>query len=305
MNLNQLLYFCTVARTGNYSRAGDELDVSQAAVYRAVKRLEKASGQKLLEKVGMRVCLTKVGRSLYEYGSQIAQLQSDAEATLAGEREFLSGSISLGAGTPIASYALPDILAKWLSDHPRLSVSVVLGVTSHLQRLLSEDRLDVVLAPGVAWAPGARKELIYMDSLVVVSAPEHPFVKKCRLIRLTELGSERLIAPFRDSSIRDEIEQIQHDYGVQLTVGLEVNRQDTIKRLCRAGVGIAVLPKSVVIEEVNNNQLGLLDVEGFPRQWPYFLIYRAGKTLTPEMRSLISAVRMWVGEKLERSTPAS
>ncbi|MBI2907559.1 MAG: LysR family transcriptional regulator [Chloroflexi bacterium] len=292
MNLNQLLYFCTVARTGSYSRAADELEVSQAAIYRAVKRLEKSSGVKLFEKAGMHVSLTEIGRSLYECGSQLAHLNNEAEAIISDEKELLVGKVSIGAGTPIASYALPDIFAKWLSDHPRLTASLIVGVTSELQRLLTAGQLDVILAPGSRWAHGLRRELVYSDSLVVVCATNHPLIRSTP-IRLQELDGERLIAPFRDSAIREEIDQIQHDYGVQLKVSLEVNRQDTIKRLCRAGVGIGVLPKSVVVEELSSNQLGLLNVEGFPRHWPYFLMYRPGKVLTPGLKSIISAVRLW------------
>lgn len=296
MTLNQLLYFCAVARTGSYTRAAEESDVSEPVVHRAIRRLEKTCGVKLLERAGNRVCLTKSGRAIYDYASQIASLADLTAQSLVEERGLISGEISIGAGTPVGSYLLPDILARWMAEHPRVNISVTIGQGKELHQLLLEDRLDLIFTSISETVPGLRRQLIFADALVAVSPPDHPFAK-ADLLSVAELCKERMILPSRGSSIRNEIEQVALQCGVQFKVVMEVNKQDSIKHFCKAGVGLAILPKSVVIDEVANGQLHLLNVEGFPRSRPYFLVYKAGKVLTPEMQSLLTAVRLWVQER--------
>ncbi|MBI2906710.1 MAG: LysR family transcriptional regulator [Chloroflexi bacterium] len=296
MTLNQLLYFHAVAKTGSYSRAAEESDVSEPVVHRAIRRLEKTCGMKLLERVGNRVCLTKGGRAIYDYAAQIASLADLTAQSLVEERGLISGQISIGAGTPVGLYLLPDILAKWMAEHPRVNIAVTIAEGKEVHRLLLEDRLDLTFTSVSEPAPGLRRELIFADALVVVAPLGHPFAQ-ADLLSLVELSQERTILPSRGSSIRSEIEQVEFQYGVQLKVVMEVNKQDSIKHFCKAGVGLAILPKSVVIDEVASGQLHLLNVEGFPRSRPYFLVYRAGKPLTPEIQSLLSAVRLWVEER--------
>lgn len=297
MTLNQLLYFCGVARTGSYSQAAEESDVSEPVVHRAIRRLEKACGMKLLERVGKRVCLTKAGRAIYDYANQIASLTDLTEQTLVEEKGMLSGRIAIGAGTPVASYLLPEILARWMAEHPRIDISVTISQGTEKHHLLLEDKLDLIFTSVNEPVAGLRRQLIFADELVVVGSVEHPLALHRERIAVAELSRERMILPSRGSSIRSEIEEVEYQFGVQFKAVMEVNKQDTIKHYCLAGVGIAVLPRSMVMEEIENRRLALLNVEAFPRSWPYFLVYRVGKALTPEMQSLLSAVRLWVHEK--------
>ncbi|MFH1486525.1 MAG: LysR family transcriptional regulator [Chloroflexota bacterium] len=296
MTLNQLQYFCAVARVGSYSRAAEELDVSEPVVHRAIRRLEKACGTRLLERIGNRVCLTKSGKAIHDHATQIVSLSDLTEQALVEEKGLISGEISIGAGTPVSSYLLPDILSKWMGEHPRVKIFITIAQGKEKYELLLEDRLDLIFTSLREPAHGLRRQLIFADALVVVAPADHPLAES-GLLSVAELSGERMILPSRESSIRGEIEEIEIQHGVQFNVVMEVNKPDTIKQFCRAGIGIAILPKSIVADEIENRGLHLLNVEGFPRSHPYFLAYRVGKVLTPEMQSLLSAVRVWVRKR--------
>lgn len=299
MNLNQLVHFYAVGKTGNYSRAAQELDVSQPAIYKSVRSLERACGLKLLERQGKGVSLTKGGRVLFEYAAQIASLNDAAQQAIAEESGPMSGHISIGTGTRIGGYLLPDILGRWISEHPYVTLSIIQGQHQRLRELLLQDRLDFLLSADSQRSAGLVTQVIFSDSLVVVSRAGHP-LERLSIIPLRLLAKEPFIAPLTGSPTREELDQIQSQYGVGLRIAVEVNWHFMIKQLCLAGVGIGAVPKSIVMREIENKELSVLNVEGFPRGRRYFLVRRAGKVLTAEMRSLLAAVEFWGQEENRR-----
>lgn len=293
MTLTQLIYFCSLARNGNYSGAAEECHVSEPVIHRAIRTLEKNCGIELLERAGKRVSLTVTGRAIYEYGTQISSLMHMAQQTLLEKKRAIRGSISIGGGTTVLMHLLPEVLATWMSEHPHVRVSVSEGRASLMQQLLLDNRLDLVFGSGTGWAEDLQREQVFTDSLVVISNPNHPFAKS-GLVTFAEASKERVILASSPTSTRNEIQEIERQYGVQFMSTVEVERHYTAKTLCRAGVGLAIVPKSLVTEDLANGRLSLLNVEGFPRSRPYFVVYRKAKILTPEMQSLLTAIQNWV-----------
>ncbi|MFH1486320.1 MAG: LysR family transcriptional regulator [Chloroflexota bacterium] len=291
MNLNQLVYFYVVGKTGNYHRAADEVGVSQPAIYKSVNSLERACGVKLLEWRAGRLFLTKVGTALYEYAAEVAALETLAEQAVVAEKEPVSGHISIAVGTHIGTYLLPKILKRWLPQHPGVTLSVVHCSHREMEGLLLAEQVDFALSYGSSWGPGlqAQPMPIFSDSLVVAAPIGHRLVG-ANFVSVKDLTREQFIVATRGTPSRAEIDLIEAQYGVRFRVVVEVNRHDTIKHLCRAGIGVAVLPKAVVIEEVENGHISLLNVEGFPRSRPCVLVYRKGKAPTPQMKSLLNAL---------------
>ena len=242
MNLKQLLYFCKVARTGSYSRAADEIGVSQPVIHRAVKTLEMTCGLKLLKRVGNGVRMTPDGERLLEYGLRIASLSEMAEQTVAERKSHISGKLSIGVGVTSLLYLLPAILPKWSLEHPLLKLSVTQGMGRELQEALLRGDLDLFVSSGTKWDPSLRRELVFSDKLVVIADSGHPLAGR-ELVRIPELSDERMILP-KGSLIREEMDELERQYGVQFKVVAEVNRVDVAKPLCQAGMGIGVFMMS-------------------------------------------------------------
>lgn len=295
MNLKQLLYFCAVARAGSYSRAAEQIGVSEPVVHRAVRSLQNTCGLRLLLREGNGIRVTPEGERILEYGSRIASLADMAEQAVADQKAHMSGKLSIGVGVTALLCLLPAVLPKWSLEHPLLKLSVTQGTGHELQEALFQGELDLFISSGTKWDPKLRRELVFSDQLVVICGPGHPLAGR-NLVTIPELSNERLILP-KGSLIRDEMDEIERQYGVQFKLALEVNRVDVAKPLCRAGMGLGVFMMSSVAEEVANKQLCLLSVEGFPRSWPYFLVYREDKAVTPEMKSFFYAIKLWVEER--------
>lgn len=302
MNLNQLLYFCAVVKTGNYTRAAEATDVSEPVVHRAVHSLEQKCGLKLFKRRGKTVSLTPQGEAIYRYAEQIASLADMADQVAEEQKGHISGRLSLGVGITVVAYFLPAILPKWMEEHPLVQLSIVQGQAHELQQAALDDRLDLIICAGMKWDPRLQRQFVFSDKLVVVSSAHHPLSQR-DFVTLSELSKEKMILPPPHSSIRGDVEEVAHRYGVRFKVGVEVSRLDPAVRLCEAGVGIAVLPESVALAETPCGRLSILNVEGFPRSCPYFLGYRPDKVLTREMTSFLYTVQLWIQER-EHNTEA-
>lgn len=296
MTLVQLTYFCSLVRNGTYSRAAEECDVSEPAIHRSIRSLEKACGMELVGKNGKRLRLTPAGRDVYESGLQINSIIDQTRQSLIEKERAIRGSISIGGGTTVLLHLLPQVLATWMSENPHISVSIMEGRVGIMQDRLLDDRLDLVFASDANWSKELHKQQIFTDSLVVVSAPGH-FLTKHGLIPLSQVSKERIIVASTGTSTHDEIERIETRYNVQFTSKVEVERHYTARMLCMAGVGLAIVPRSLVNDDLRNKRLSLLNAEGFPSSRPYFVIYRRDKILTREMQSLLGAVGSWVQKR--------
>lgn len=251
---------------------------------------------KLLERVDNRVCLTKAGRDLHEFATQIVSLSDLAAQMLVEKKSVFSGEIAVGASNSVAMHLLPEVLSGWMSEHPRVNVSVTSAHGKDIHQRLLEGGLDFIFTSLIEPAPRLVRLPIFADVLVVVAPPGHPFAESDSL-SVMDLSRERMILPSRGSSIGAEIKEVEHKYGLQFKVVMEVNKNDLVKQYCKAGIGIGIVSRAVANDELANGQLRLVNVEGFPRSRPYFLVYRAGSPLTREMQSLVSAIRLWVRKK--------
>ncbi|MBI2906435.1 MAG: LysR family transcriptional regulator [Chloroflexi bacterium] len=299
MNLNQLLYFYHVVRTGSYSRAAEEVGISEPAIHRTVATLQRSCGIKLLQRKGKVIEVTPEAEALFEYASRIASLSGMAQQAIAEQKTHISGKLSIGAGVSAVLHMLPAVLPRWAAEHPMVEVSIKQGMGHELQMGLLDGSLDLIVSAGTKWEAGLRRELVFSDRLVVVSAPGHAFSQR-ELVTVADLSKEKLILTPRGTLVRDEVEEVERRYGVQFKVAAEVNRIDVAKPLCRAGMGLGVLMMSAIAGELAHGELSVLNVEGFPRSCPYFLVYRTDRALTPEMKSMFYAIQVWVSQ-MDRS----
>ena len=140
MNLHHLRYLLAVARTGSFSRAAEEMHVTQPTVSAGIGELEKGLGVRLFNRSGRQVSLTVEGRTLVNYGMQIQDLVDEATDRL-NRRDVLPGEgFQFGAIDAAVTYLLPDILKNYMRDYPEVSLSVQVAPT----RYLVEDLLEKI-----------------------------------------------------------------------------------------------------------------------------------------------------------------
>ena len=164
----RLKVFCCVARNLSYTKAAQELFISQPAITKHVKELESQYQTRLFERLGNKIELTASGRLLLEHGEAILEAYNKLEFEMSLLRNEYSGELRLGASTTIAQYVLPPLLAKFIEKFPHVTVSMFSGNSREVEQALQEHRIDLALLEGVLRLPSLKYRHFLDDELVVV-----------------------------------------------------------------------------------------------------------------------------------------
>lgn len=184
MELDQLRYFLRVAERGNYTRAAEELGISQPALSRSVQKLEDELGQPVFERRTRSVSLTDAGTLLQSRARQVLMILEDTKAEITDDGQ--SGRLRIGAIPTIAPYFLPDVLQRFSSRFPRAKLIVQENTTDVLLKGCTQGELDLAIVALPVPAKYLETEELFEEELLLVLPPGHPLVEKNR-IRLSDV----------------------------------------------------------------------------------------------------------------------
>lgn len=276
--LHQLKVFETAARHGSFTRAAEELFLTQPTVSMQIKQLTKTVGLPLFEQVGKRLYLTDAGRELYAMCREIFEQLSQFEMKIADMKGMKQGRLRLAAITT-TKYFVPRLLAPFCQLYPGIDIS--LEVTNHeriLERLLdNQDDLYIISQPPEHFDVDCHPFL--ENPLVVVAPRDHPLAQE-QNIPLQRLNGEAFIMRETGSGTRQAVQKLFDEHQISVKVRLELGSNEAIKQAISVGFGISVLSRHTLTPERGTSQLTVLDVEGFPIKRHWYVIHPAGKQLS-------------------------
>ncbi len=276
--LHQLKVFETVARHGSFTRAAEELSITQPTVSSQVKQLTKAIGLPLFEQIGKSLYLTDAGRELLSTCQDIFERLNNFQMTVADLKGMKQGKLKLAVITT-AKYFVPRLLGSFCQNYP--GIDVALKVTNHetiQQRMLNnEDDLYIVSNPPQEIDLYSQS---FLDNpLVVVANKNHNLADKTK-ITITSLDGEPFIMREHGSGTREAVLKLFSKNSISVKVRLELGSNEAIKQAIAGGLGISVLSEHCLVSEGKSGQLTILDVEHFPIERRWYVSYLAGKKLS-------------------------
>lgn len=280
LNLHQLWVFRAVARHLSFSRAAEELALSQPAVSMHVKQLEGHLGLDLFEKVGRRVFLTDAGRHLHEYSDRIFALIDEAVQCMEDLKGVGRGSLRVAADTTAGVYVVPNYLGVFRRAYPGVNISLEVTNRTNLTRRLLLNEVDLAVMGQVPPEEDLVAEPFLANELVVIAAPSHRLAARGK-IPVEDLGDEVFLVREVGSGTRATTERFLADHGVPLQVGMELGSNSAIKQAVANDLGIAVISRHAVSLEVAAGRLAILDVRGFPLVRHWHVAHRRSKHLPP------------------------
>ncbi len=286
----QLEIFEAIARLGSYTRAAEELHLTQPTVSMQMKKLTDAVNIPLCEQVGKKIYLTEAGKELAQAAREIFAILDRFEMSVAEYRGLKRGRLRLMVITT-ASYFAPRLLGEFARQHPGIEVSlsvtnrerVLASIAENLEDLYflgqPPENIDVVALP-------------FMENpLVVVAPPDHPLAGRAR-IPLADLAREPWLMRERGSGTRMAVERRFKEQGLTPSVRMELGANEAIKQAILAGLGISVLSRhSLVLHPPG--QFAILDVEGFPIRRQWYAVYPAGRKLSVVTRTFLDFLRAY------------
>jgi len=276
--LHQLKVFEATARHGSFTRAAEELFITQPTVSSQIKQLSKSVGLPLFEQIGKRLYLTEAGKELLSTCQDIFQRLNNFEMKVADFKGTKQGCLRLAVITT-AKYFIPRILGSFCQQYPGIEVS--LKVTNHeqIQRRMqdNEDDLYVISQPPEDLDLSSQP---FLDNpLVVIARRDHPLAK-LQHIPIEHLNNEMFIMRERGSGTRQAIQNLLAEHNVHVHVRLELGSNEAIKQAISGGMGISVLSEHTLISEGKSSELTNLNVEHFPIKRRWYVASLAGKQLS-------------------------
>jgi DNA-binding transcriptional LysR family regulator len=277
--LRQLKVFEAVARHLSYTRAAQELYLTQPAVSMQIKQLEESVGLPLFEQLGKRSYLTEAGNELYHYSRSIAQQLAEAETVLGALKGVKRGRINISVAST-ANYFAPQLLATFSKRFETVTVSLDVTNRETLLRQLATNEKDMVIMGLPPRERGLVAEVFMENPLVVIAPPGHPLTRQ-RNIPLARLQQETFLVREQGSGTRIAMERFFEEQTIQLTTGMEMNSNEAIKQAVQAGLGLGIVSIHTLALELEVKRLSVLAVESFPIMRHWYIVHRADKRLSP------------------------
>ena len=281
LDLDKLKMFQIVAIRQSFTRAAAELGYSQSNVTSAIKALEHDLGAQLFDRIrfSKKVVLTEVGRRALQYADRLLALADEARVAIHREAEP-SGPLRVSAPESLLTYRLPGLLHRFQILYPQVDLGITSGANSGI--LISEIMEGVTDLAFVVDQPVRSTRLmvgsLVKEELILVSAPDQEFTQTGH-IKCDDLARIRVLLPDNTSSIRSLLEQRLSAMDLKLEFPLELGSLEAAKQCAMAGMGIAVLPKIAVAEELEQKLLIRLNWVG-PELAVYTQILRSSERWT-------------------------
>lgn len=277
--LRQLKVFETVARHLSFSRAAEELHLTQPAVSTQVKTLEGHAGMPLFEQLGKKVYLTPAGSELLLYSREIIQLFQAAEEALTHFKGVSGGKLNV-AVISAGDYFFPRLLVEFARRHPGVTLNLSVHNREGLLQELENNLTDLAIMVRPPVNMDTVNESFAPHPYVIVAAPGHPLAKRKR-IPITLLEREPFVVREKGSDTWNSMEEGFAGRLSKINIAMEIRSTETIKQAVIAGMGISFLSAHTVSLELQAGSLVILDIEGFPVMLNWYVIHRRNKRLPP------------------------
>lgn len=287
MTLAQLRIFVAVARRLNYTRAADDLYLSQPHVSGQVHALEREFGVALFVQTGKRIRPTDAGLALLARAERLLALAEETGAVLREHRALLTGRLTVAASTTIGTYILPTVLGSFQRRHPGVALAMIVANSRAVAAAILAGDADLGLVEGEGRAHGLEGEPFADDELVVIAAPDSPLAVRDRLTP-ADLDGAPFLPREVGSGTREVVEAAQGRAGVRLAVAMELGSTEAIKRAVAAGLGISVLSRAAIELELLAGRLIVLPVQGWDLHRQFTLLWPVGARLSPAAKALRS-----------------
>ncbi len=277
--LRQLKVFETVARHLSFSRAAEELHLTQPAVSTQVKKLEEHAGLDLFEQLGKKIYLTPGGVELLNYSRAIIQQFQEAEDAMTQFKGITGGKLNV-AVISAGDYFFPRLLVEFARSHQGVTLNLSVHNREGLLNQMTSNLTDIAIMVRPPIDMDTINEAFAPHPYVIVAAPDHPLVSK-KNISMSTLINEPFVVRERGSDTWHSMEDGFGERINDLNIAMEIRSTETIKQAVIAGMGISFLSAHTISLELQAGSLAVLDVEGFPVMLNWYVVHRKNKRLPP------------------------
>jgi len=285
----QLEIFEAIARHGSFTRAAEELFLTQPTASMQIKKLADSVGLPLFEQIGKRVYLTDAGKALQSTCSEIFSSLNNFEMLVSDLQGLKQGKLKLAVVTT-AKYFAPRLLGPFCNQYPGIDVSLKVSNRERVLERLGENQDDLYILGQPPENLDVEYEPFLENPLVVLAPGTHPLAGQSK-IPLAQLAQEPFIMREQGSGTRMAVERLFHAHDIKLKVRMELGSNEAIKQAIVGGLGISILSRHTIALDAAMGQLVTLDVEHFPIQRQWYAVHLSGKQPTIVAQTFLNYLR--------------
>ena len=270
----KLYSLLAVAATGNFTRAAEQLSLTQPAVSQHVRALEQELNVRIFDRVNNMIRLTHEGEIVVKYAQRMIALQENMKGELTNEKLQIT-SLTVGITHTAESNAIAEALARYVRCHENVTVKVITGSADKLCTMLKNYEIDLAIIDGKKPDPELNYLMLDTDNLVLIVSPNHRLARK-NSATISDLKQEHLILRLSNSTTRKLFVSALECSGMSLNefnVVLEMDSIATIKDLIRRDFGVSVLARSACMDEISKRKIVALPIETIPMIMETNLVY--------------------------------
>jgi DNA-binding transcriptional LysR family regulator len=280
IQLVQVEGFLEVARRGSVSRAAEALFITQPTLTARLHGLERELGTALFLRTPHGMRLTDAGRAWVPFAERALRALVDGRDALEQVITASAGHLMIAAAPAVSTYVLPELLERFVAEHPRVEVSVRTGHSEDVVELVLRDEVQIGLGRAIRH-PDLELRPFLTEELVLVCAPDHPFTQRDD-VPMAEVAGQKLIMFDRTSSYYEITQGAFLSAGVKPRSLMELDSIESAKKMVERGLGVALLPGSAVAREVEGGTLCVVKMKDAPPMHNTIVAYRRRDAGKPE-----------------------
>lgn len=277
MTIRHLNVFIKVADLGSMTAAAEELFIAQPSVSQTIKELEKHYNVRLFERLSRKLYITEEGRQLLSYARYIVSLFDEMEQKMRQSAE--NSKLKIGASITIGTCILSQLYSRYLLDYPKADIETIVDNTTIVEDMVLKSEIDFALVEGPIHSDDIVSKAFMDDELILICGHNHPFRTRQHVL-LQDLEGESLILRESGSGTRELFENTMLSRGLDMNIKAVCNSAAAIKNAVICNMGVSVISKMIVEEELKSKKLFHIDIDDAKFERQFNIIYHKNKYIS-------------------------
>jgi DNA-binding transcriptional LysR family regulator len=291
LNLNLLRVFHAVARLLSFTRAAEDLNLTQPGISTHIKELESHCKTRLFHRLGKKVVLTEAGEILFSGTQSIFRSLAESGTKINDLQGLVAGALSIGASISIGTYILPEMLAKFRHSYPAVDIKMGLSLSQEVVEKTLNNAIELGFVHHYIDDNSLVVKAFMEDQLLLVVSRQHAWAKRKSPVLLQHIANQPFLLAGRGSGTREIVEELLKKEGISLKNIMELGTTDGIKKAVEANLGISIVSKYVVALEVKLGLIKAIPLRGIDLKRDLYLVFHKDRYLSEAARAFISLLK--------------
>ncbi len=287
MNLERLKVFSTVSNLKSFTRAAEELYMTQPAISKNIKQIEEFYGVVLFRRIGNHIELTEAGNKLLQFANDILKLADEAKEALNEGKLQAEEKIVLSVGSTVGVYILPLVLKKFIKKYPKVQFTIEISNAQKILDQFVEGSIDMGIIGALVHKTSLNYQPFISEELKLIVANNHPW-SELNQILVSELKGQSFFLREKGSGLRYVVEERLKKAGLELDNVIEMPNNEAIVKLVEAGLGVSIVSEYAIAEDLELNRVKTVGIKDLDLHRHFYLVYQEEKLLSKTFNNFMN-----------------